>query len=77
MSSLIKVLNAFILKFLQYQQFSSMISISLEGRQELLKNIRVSDLLLYFLWEMGLYMNRQIGNLFDWPQVKLYNKGSI
>ena len=39
MSSLIKVLNAFILKFLQYRQFSSMLLIRLESRQELLKKI--------------------------------------
>lgn len=41
------------------------------------KNIRVRDLLLYFLWETGLYMNRQIGNLFGWTRVKLYSEGFV
>lgn len=27
--------------------------------------MEIRDILLYFLWETGLYTNRQIGNLFD------------
>jgi hypothetical protein len=72
MSSLIKTLNIFILKFLQYRQFSSMILVSLESRQ---KNIGVRDLLLYFLWKTGLYTNRQNGNLFRPRSLSFVVKG--
>jgi len=61
MSSLIKVLNLLILKSLQYRRFSSIILMSLESRQE---NIRLRDLLLYFLWKTELYTNRQIKSLY-------------
>ena len=62
MSSLIKVLNTFILKFLQHRRFSSMIFMGLESRQGLLKP-NVAIFLLYFLWQTGLYTNTQIESL--------------